>query len=62
MRMNQGIFDRILRLLIGIGLISLVFIGPQTAWGWTGLIFFFTGTVGVCPIYSLLGINSKKSN
>ena len=62
MRVNLRIFDRILRTLMGIGLISLVFIGPQTAWGWTGLIFFFTGSIGVCPVYSLLGINSKKSN
>jgi hypothetical protein len=30
---NVGSIDRILRIVVGLGLISLVFIGPQTPWG-----------------------------
>ena len=60
MKKNEGTFDRVLRILIGSALISLVFIGPQSHWGWVGLILLFTGLIGVCPVYSLLGINSSK--
>jgi len=30
---NVGTLDRVLRIVIGLGLISLVFIGPKTPWG-----------------------------
>jgi hypothetical protein len=55
---NEGKIDRALRIVVGAGLISLVFIGPQTAWGWVGLVPLLTGIVGNCPVYSLLGINT----
>jgi hypothetical protein len=55
---NEGNIDRALRIVLGAGLISLAFIGPQTAWGWVGLVPLLTGIVGNCPVYSLLGINT----
>jgi len=55
---NEGKTDRTLRVLAGAALISLVFVGPQTAWGWIGLLPLVTGLVGNCPVYSLLGINT----
>lgn len=55
---NEGNLDRILRVVVGAAVISLVFIGPQTAWGWVGLVPLITGLVGNCPVYSLLGINT----
>ena len=55
---NEGKVDRILRVGLGLGLMSLVFIGPQTAWGWVGVVPLVTGLVGNCPLYSILGINS----
>ncbi|NKX45239.1 YgaP family membrane protein [Roseicyclus persicicus] len=58
MSRNEGTLDRALRIIAGLVLISLVFIGPQTAWGWVGLVPLLTGLVGVCPLYSLLGINT----
>lgn len=36
----------------------LVFVGPQTAWGWVGVVPLITGLAGTCPVYSLLGINT----
>lgn len=48
--------DRALRIIIGLGLLGLVFIGPQTAWGWLGLIPLATGLVGWCPLYNLFGM------
>ena len=55
---NEGKVDRILRVALGLGLLSLVFVGPQTAWGWVGAVPLVTGLIGNCPLYSILGINS----
>lgn len=55
---NEGNLDRVLRVIVGAAVISLVFIGPETAWGWVGLVPLITGLAGTCPVYSLLGINS----
>ena len=55
---NEGNLDRILRVVVGAAVVSLVFVGPQSAWGWVGLVPLITGLVGTCPVYSLLGINT----
>ncbi|MGE4409189.1 MAG: DUF2892 domain-containing protein [Sphingobium sp.] len=55
---NVGGIDRILRIVIGVVLIALVFVGPKTAWGWLGLIPLATGLLRTCPLYSLIGLNS----
>jgi hypothetical protein len=58
MQRNEGTIDRALRIVAGIGILSLVFVGPQTPWGWIGLVPLVTGLVGVCPVYSVLGIRT----
>lgn len=58
MTRNEGTIDRVLRVVVGLILIALVFVGPRTAWGWIGVVPLLTGLVGMCPIYSLLGINT----
>lgn len=58
MTKNMGTADRIIRVVIGLILLSLVFIGPQTAWGWIGLIPLATAAIGNCPLYSVLGIRT----
>lgn len=55
---NEGTLDRALRALIGIGLVSIVFVGPQTPWGWLGVMPLATALVGWCPLYAMLGINT----
>lgn len=55
---NEGKVDRGLRVVVGLALLSLVFVGPQSAWGWVGLIPLLTGLVGFCPLYSILGFNT----
>jgi hypothetical protein len=55
---NESNLDRGLRVLIGLALLSLVFVGPQTPIGWIGVIPLVTGLLGSCPIYRLLGINT----
>jgi hypothetical protein len=61
MTRNVGKIDRIVRIIVGLGLISLVFLGPQTAWGWIGLMPLMTAVVGRCPPYALLGVNTCGS-
>jgi hypothetical protein len=60
MKKNVGNAERGIRIVVGLVLISLVFIGPQSAWGWIGLIPLATGLTGWCPPYSLFGINTCK--
>lgn len=55
---NEGTLDRALRVILGLVLISLVFVGPQTVWGWVGVVPLLTGLVGFCPLYRLVGINT----
>ena len=56
---NTGKADRIIRVIVGALLVGNVFIGLQTVVGWIGLILIVTGLFGTCPVYSLLGINTK---
>jgi len=57
---NAGKIDRIIRIIVGILLVGNVFTGLQTPVGWIGLILIVTGVFGVCPLYSLLGINTRS--
>jgi len=57
-RINVGSADRILRMTVGLVLIALVFVGPMTPWGWLGLIPLTTGLLRMCPLYSLIGVNT----
>jgi Protein of unknown function (DUF2892) len=58
MKANEGAIDRILRVIVGAGLLSLAFIGPQTPWAYLGLVPLLTGLVGWCPLYAVLGFNT----
>ena len=58
---NVGGIDRPLRIIVGLILISLVFVGPQTPWGWIGLVPLITGALGFCPLFKILGLNSCPS-
>lgn len=64
MSKNEGNIDRVIRVVLGLVLLSLVFVGPQTWWGLIGIVPLVTGLVGSCPVYSVLGISTcpTKSN
>ena len=57
---NEHSIDRVLRVVLGLGLLSLTFVGPHTAPGYLGLIPLVTGLVGSCPLYSLLGLSTCR--
>jgi hypothetical protein len=57
---NIGDVERGVRVVAGLGLTSLAFVGPQNLWFLLGLIPLATGLIGWCPPYALLGINTNK--
>ncbi len=57
---NEHPIERVLRVVVGAILLSLVFVGPQSLWGLVGLVPLITGLVGSCPIYTLLGFKSCR--
>ena len=57
MSANVGGIDRILRIIVGLVLISLVWLVP-TNWGWVGIVPLVTGLFSFCPAYTLLGMNT----
>lgn len=59
---NVGGVDRALRAVVGLILIALVFVGPQTPWGWVGLVPLLTAIIGFCPAYTIFGIKTCKLN
>jgi hypothetical protein len=59
---NTGMGERVLRVIVGLIVISLVFWGPKSTWGWLGLIPLLTGLSGFCPLYTILGINKCKKS
>lgn len=58
MTANVGGIDRTLRIIVGIALLAMVFVGPKTMWGLIGIVPLATGLFKFCPFYPLLGINS----
>lgn len=55
---NESPFDRAVRVVAGIALLALVFVGPQTPWGLVGLVPLVTGLAGTCPLYRVFGIST----
>ncbi|QDE31279.1 YgaP family membrane protein [Shewanella polaris] len=58
MKTNEGMLDRTLRVTAGLVLIGLAATDTIGIWGYIGVVPLLTGAVGLCPLYSLLGINS----
>ena len=55
---NEGTVDRIIRVIIGVAVLSLTFAGPKTLWGLLGIVPLVTGLAGTCPLYSIVGITT----
>jgi hypothetical protein len=57
---NEGTLDRVVRIALGLGLLSIVFVGPATPLGWLGVVPLVTGLVGFCPLYRVIGVSTCK--
>jgi len=55
---NVGTLDRVFRIVLGAVLLAMAFVGPQTTWGFIGLVVIATGLMGSCPLYTLLGLST----
>ena len=60
---NIGNTDRIIRVILGLGLLSLLIIlkGNMRFLGLIGLIPLLTSAIGFCPLYAIFGIKTCKS-
>lgn len=58
---NMGTIDRALRLIIG-AILILGAVREGHLWMWIGVVPLTTGLIGSCPLYSLLGIKTCKTN
>jgi hypothetical protein len=57
---NEHSTERVIRVVLGLGLLSLVFVGPKTYWGLMGAVPLLTGLIGSCPLYSVFGISTCR--
>lgn len=60
MKTNVGGIDKVLRIVAGLALLSLIFIleGNARWWGLIGIVPLLTGSLGWCPAYTLIGLNT----
>jgi hypothetical protein len=60
MKRNVGTADRVIRVVVGLALLSLVFVleGNARWWGLVGLLPLVTGLVGWCALYVPFGIDT----
>lgn len=61
MKANVGSIDRVIRILIGLGLIGATLSGAIGAWGWLGVIPLATGVFRFCPAYLPFGLRTCKT-
>lgn len=58
---NEHTIDRVVRVILGLGLLTLLGVGPVPGWGLAGLVGLvplLTGAIGSCPLYTLFGIST----
>ena len=58
---NESTADRVVRIVVGLLVLTLLWVGPVPGWGLVGLVGLVplvTGVVGSCPIYTLFGFGT----
>ncbi|HSJ99353.1 MAG TPA: DUF2892 domain-containing protein [Myxococcota bacterium] len=60
MKVNEGTADRVIRVVVGLAILSaVVLVEGQARWlGLIGLVPLVTGLIGYCPVYGLIGFNT----
>ena len=61
MKKNVGSAERVIRVVLGLVVLSLAFIGPKSTWAYLGIIPLATGLIGWCPPYALFGFSTCKT-
>ena len=60
MKKNVGSVERVIRVVAGLAILSLAFLGPKSPWAFLGLVPLLTGLVGWCPPYAILRISTCR--
>lgn len=60
MKQNIHNVERLLRVIVGVVLILLAFVGLKNPWFLLGFVPLITGILGWCPPYAILGISTCK--
>ena len=60
MQKNIHPIERVIRVVVGLVLTSMAFVGPANPWFLIGIVPVLTGLIGWCPPYQILGINTCK--
>lgn len=55
---NLGPLERAIRIVVGVALLALIVVGPESLWGLVGFLPLLTGIAGYCPLYALLGFST----
>lgn len=55
---NIGGTERVVRVVAGLAIMSLMLVGPKTPWALLGAVPAFTGIIGWCPPYAMLGLST----
>ena len=55
MKKHEGAVDRAVRVVVGLGVLSLMVWGPRSPFALVGLVPLLTGLAGYCPLYQLAG-------
>ncbi len=61
MKKNIGSWERTFRIIAGLFILTLTFMGPKTPWAYLGIVPLATGLIGWCPPYALFGFSTCKS-
>jgi hypothetical protein len=62
MKKNIGNTERIIRVVGGLAILSLAFVGPRSPWAYLGLLPLLTGALGWCPPYAVFGISTVRKS
>jgi len=60
MQKNVGSVDKVVRIVIGLGLLGFALLSDSAArwWGLVGVVPLLTAAMGNCPLYSILGMST----
>ncbi|PCI40891.1 MAG: hypothetical protein COB46_05745 [Rhodospirillaceae bacterium] len=69
MQKNVGSIDKVLRIIIGLALLAYAILPSfgmmadtgYNVYGWVGIVPLGTALLGLCPLYSILGIKTCSS-
>ena len=58
MKLNVGGIDRVVRIVVGLGLVGWAAAADGPLWAWIGVVPLATGVIGWCPPYAMFGFSS----